>query len=330
MRQSAGGKASALFVLLAINVLYCSGNDIAKHRHSGQAKHTAAVGQHTLDSHNYRTTNTFSTVSSPALTTVAAATHGTKQEARDQHDSDGKSDKAGEEVRERMAKEEAAAAAAAAAAADPYDDIVQEFLSQVADMEANKANCTPGVTSSLGEGIIAQYGLQRYRAQAMLAVNRANLLTRLWKFAAASASYYNTDRDLNPTERRQSGKTPGWRQMNETEWPEEELVEWGGVGPVKDLLNSEYFLYSQVRSMIESDPNVFGAGNCYDAYEYKNYSLFCAYGYRSDPSDPRVVTVKDLSVGYHFLGNDSEFFYLPRTKANKKLQNYYDQIVGEC
>jgi hypothetical protein len=201
---------------------------------------------------------------------------------------------------------------------DLYDDIVQEFLSQVAYMEANKANCTPGVTFNLGEGIIAQYGLQRYRAQAMLAVNRANLLTRLWKLAAA------TDDIVSGDEIKRQADV----QTTENEWPEERLMQVEAGDHVRNLLHSEYFLYSQVRSMIESDPNVFGAGNCYDAYEYKNYSLFCAYGYRSNHSDPRVITVKDLSVGYHFLGNDSEFFYLPRTKANKKLTSHYGQIIG--
>ena len=52
----------------------------------------------------------------------------------------------------------------------------------------------------------------------MVAVNRANLLTRLWRYAPAS------------------------------------------------LLNSEVFFYSAVRNMVQGDPVLFAAGNCYDAF----------------------------------------------------------------
>ena len=56
------------------------------------------------------------------------------------------------------------------------------------------------------------------KAQAMVAVNRANLLTRLWRYAPIS------------------------------------------------LLDSEVFFYSAVRNMVQGDPVLFAAGNCYDAF----------------------------------------------------------------
>lgn len=163
---------------------------------------------------------------------------------------------------------------------ESVSDIVDQFLSVVEQYERNKDNCTPGVTFSLGPGVVAQYGIQRFKAQAMVAVNRANFLTRLWK---------------------------------------------GLSGP---MLQSDYFFYTAVRSMVESDPDLFAAGNCYDKNEYKNYTLFCPYALRM-PDNPDHIMVKDLSVEYKYLGNDSEFFFVPRTKANKKLHGIYNFSVGK-
>lgn len=160
-------------------------------------------------------------------------------------------------------------------------DVVDQFLSIVEQYKRNKDNCTPGTTFNLGDGVVAQYGVRRFRSQAMVAVNRANFLTRVWK-----------DLDLS-------------------------------------LLDSEYFLYSAVRSMVEGDEDLFAAGNCYDLLEYKNYTLFCPYAYRL-PNDPRQVMVKDLSVEYKYLGNDSEFFYQARLKASRKVAGVYNKTVGQC
>ncbi|KAL5021248.1 hypothetical protein ScPMuIL_000403 [Solemya velum] len=152
------------------------------------------------------------------------------------------------------------------------DDVVEKFLELVEKYEKNKENCTAGTQVNLGEGVIQQYGINRFKLQGMVAVNRANFLTRIWKEAP------------------------------------------------KELLDSEYFFYTQVRSMVEGDPEIFAAGNCYDNYEFKDYYLFCPYGYRMENGQ---INVKDLSVEYDFLGNDSEWFYSARLRSKRvELFNY--------
>ena len=66
---------------------------------------------------------------------------------------------------------------------NPEIDVVQRFLEQVESYEKNKFNCTAGTSHNLGEGVIKQYGLKRFKAQALVTVNRANFLTRIWKTA---------------------------------------------------------------------------------------------------------------------------------------------------
>ena len=97
-------------------------------------------------------------------------------------------------------------------------------------------------------------------------------------------------------------------------------------GPSGAIMDSDYFFYTAVRSMVESDPDLFAAGNCYDKLEYKNYTLFCPYAMRMP--DSTKIMVKDLSVEYKYLGNDSEFFFMPRTKANLKLHGGYNISKG--
>ncbi|XP_052061288.1 probable G-protein coupled receptor 158 [Mytilus californianus] len=151
-----------------------------------------------------------------------------------------------------------------------HSDVVTKFLELVEQYEQNKYNCTTGTNFTLGDGVIKQYGKKRFKAQALVAVNRANFLTRIWK-----------DADQN-------------------------------------ILSSENFFFSAVRSMLEGDPELFAAGNCYDKQEFKNYRLFCPYSHRTE--DGRL-NVKDLSVEYDYLGNDSEWFYSARVKASK-LENF--------
>lgn len=158
-------------------------------------------------------------------------------------------------------------------------DVVDEFLSFVEQYERNKENCTPGVSFNLGEGVITQYGVIRFRQQAELAVNRANFLTRIWKSASENM-----------------------------------------------LTQSEYFFYTQVRSMVEGDKDVFAAGNCYDYMEFNNFTLYCPFAYRM-PNN--TIMVKDLSVEYKYLGNDSEFFFIPRMNAERKLSGKYNETKGE-
>ncbi|KAK6982236.1 hypothetical protein BgiMline_017606 [Biomphalaria glabrata] len=149
-------------------------------------------------------------------------------------------------------------------------DIVELFLAQVESYDQNKAKCTPGTEHNLGSGVIKQYGLNRFKAQALVTVNRANLLTRIWKEADNGAVF------------------------------------------------SEYLFYTQVRSIVEGDPEIFAAGNCYDKYEFRDYYLFCPYSYRME--DGRI-NVKDLSLEYDYLGNTSMWFYSARMKA-KHLENF--------
>ena len=153
-------------------------------------------------------------------------------------------------------------------------DVVDKFLSIVDQYEQNKDNCTPGTEFNLGEGVVAQYGVKRFKGQALAAVNRANLLTRLWK------------------------------------------------GAPRSLLRNEYFFYTQVRNLVESDPDIFAAGNCYSYKEYKRYDLWCPYGYRMS-NDSAEIMVKDLAVEYKYRGNESEFFWIPHQKAEEKLRRMY-------
>lgn len=159
-------------------------------------------------------------------------------------------------------------------------DVVDKFLSIVEQYDRNKENCTPGTEFNLGEGVVAQYGVLRYKQQALVAVNRANFLTRLWR------------------------------------------------GAPRALLENEYVLFTAVRSMVEGDPDLFAAGNCYDYKEYKNFTLYCPYAYRL-PNDSSEIMVKDLSVEYMYLGNGSEFFYQARVKAARKLKSLYDKAIGK-
>ena len=152
---------------------------------------------------------------------------------------------------------------------DNSGDIIAEFLENV-DAYANQGEpCKPGTESNLGEGVIQQYGINRFKRQALLAVNRANFLTRIWKNAS------------------------------------------------QEVLDSEYLFYTQVRNMVEGDPDIFAAGNCYDHREYKNRHLFCPFAYRTENGS---INVKDLSVEYDYLGNGSEFFY----EAMKHSENISD------
>ena len=153
---------------------------------------------------------------------------------------------------------------------DDSTDTIAIFLETVEKYEQNKEKCVAGTQYNLGDGVIQQYGINRFKAQAMVAVNRANFLTMIW-------------------------------------------IEYDEYSP-----DSEYFLYTAVRSMLEGDPVLFAAGNCHDQGEFKDYYLFCPYSYRMP--DGRI-NVKDLSVEYDYMGNDSEWFYAARMKASK-LENF--------
>lgn len=57
-------------------------------------------------------------------------------------------------------------------------DIVTRFLQIVESQHLLGANCTAGTDLNLGEGVVDRYAQDRFRVEAEVAVNRANMLTR--------------------------------------------------------------------------------------------------------------------------------------------------------
>jgi hypothetical protein len=62
-------------------------------------------------------------------------------------------------------------------------DVVTRFLTIVESQHLLGDNCTAGTDQNLGEGVVDRYAQERFRVEADVAVNRANMLTRLWKYA---------------------------------------------------------------------------------------------------------------------------------------------------
>ena len=153
---------------------------------------------------------------------------------------------------------------------NPFD-IVTKLLRIVESQAAQGANCTPGTDLNLGDKVVNRYAQERFHAAAMVAVNWANWLTRMWKYA-----------------------------------PEV-------IG------QSEYLLHAMTMSMVEASEDIFGAGNCHDAGEYKDYFLFCPYAYRL-PGDGSNLLAKDLSVEYNYLSNTSEWFMSARKKGEEVVR----------
>lgn len=148
-------------------------------------------------------------------------------------------------------------------------DIVTKFLRMIEEQHLLGENCSRGTDLNLGEGVVDRYAQERFRIEADVAVNRANMLTRLWKYA-------------DP-----------------------------------EVLSSEYLLFASVVSMVEFDDNIFAAGNCYDEYMYKDYSLFCPYAFRL-PEGP--ILAKNLAVEYKYITNSSEWFFRARTTAERVIK----------
>lgn len=57
-------------------------------------------------------------------------------------------------------------------------DVVTRFLQIVESQHLLGANCTAGTALNLGEGVVDRYAQDRFRIEAEVAVNRANMLTR--------------------------------------------------------------------------------------------------------------------------------------------------------
>ena len=118
---------------------------------------------------------------------------------------------------------------------------------------------------------------ERFHEAALVAVNFANWLTRMWKYAP------------------------------------------GVIG------ESEYMIHASLFSMIEANKDIFAAGNCHDAMQYKEYSLFCPFAYRlsEGPGTPEKgpLLAKDLAIEYKYLANTSEWFYIARKTAEEVIKN---------
>ncbi|XP_014217479.1 probable G-protein coupled receptor CG31760 isoform X2 [Copidosoma floridanum] len=151
-------------------------------------------------------------------------------------------------------------------------DIVTRFLRIIENQHLLGENCTAGTDLNLGEGVVDQYAQERFRLEAKLAVNRANMLTRLWKYA-----------------------------------PEV-------------MQASEYLLHASVLSMVEFDEDIFAAGNCYDKLQYRERWLYCPFAHRLQNEEG--VLVKDLAVEYKYLSNSSEWFYIARKNAERRIASY--------
>lgn len=200
-------------------------------------------------------------------------------------------------------------------------DVVARFLRIVEQYERDKHNCLAGTWFSLGDGVVQQYGVMRFKAPALATVSRANLLTRLWMTLAEQESsdggggsrnwhrLTEGDRGNGSSEQPQQPKPATWQpRVNSSSSSSQQLAD---------------FLYAQVVNLVESDDDIFAAGNCYDQREFNDYHLFCPYAYRL-PSGTSVNTgnserilVKDLSVEYEYLSNSSDWFYPARQKAEK-------------
>lgn len=66
-------------------------------------------------------------------------------------------------------------------------DIVTRFLRIVESQHLLGENCTAGTDLNLGEGVVDRYAQGRFRVEADICVNRANMLTRIWKYADRKA-----------------------------------------------------------------------------------------------------------------------------------------------
>ncbi|XP_063616366.1 metabotropic glycine receptor isoform X2 [Cydia splendana] len=70
-----------------------------------------------------------------------------------------------------------------------HEDVVTRFLRLIETQHLLGENCTAGTDLNLGEGVVDRYAQERFRIEADVAVNRANMLTRLWKYAGPSVMH---------------------------------------------------------------------------------------------------------------------------------------------
>lgn len=70
-----------------------------------------------------------------------------------------------------------------------HEDVVTKFLRLIETQHLLGENCTAGTHLNLGEGVVDRYAQERFRVEADVAVNRANMLTRLWKYAGPAVMH---------------------------------------------------------------------------------------------------------------------------------------------
>ncbi|CAG9796305.1 unnamed protein product [Diatraea saccharalis] len=70
-----------------------------------------------------------------------------------------------------------------------HEDVVTKFLRLIETQHLLGENCTAGTHLNLGVGVVDRYAQERFRIEADVAVNRANMLTRLWKYAGPSVMH---------------------------------------------------------------------------------------------------------------------------------------------
>ena len=67
-------------------------------------------------------------------------------------------------------------------------------------------------------------------------------------------------------------------------------------------------LYSLVRANVDNYEKVFGSAIAFDLALYRDYEIFCPYAFISPDG---LVTAKDLSIGYDYHDNGTDWFWIP-------------------
>lgn len=70
----------------------------------------------------------------------------------------------------------------------------------------------------------------------------------------------------------------------------------------------EGLLYRIVVANVDNNPSVFGSAIAYETSLFRDYTIFCPYAFRT-PAGP--TDVKDLSIGYNYRTNVTDWFYIP-------------------
>lgn len=90
-------------------------------------------------------------------------------------------------------------------------------------------------------------------------------------------------------------------------------------GRTQSFVVMDFYLHKTFCTHANLDPKNldyinFISGNCYDARQYDDYSLYCPYAYRLPNG---TILAKDLAAEYNYLGNSSIWFYNARRKAQE-------------